>query len=206
MARPPLTRDRILRAALTLIDHDGLDALSMRKLGASLGVEGMALYRHVGNKERLLEGVTELLLEDLDVRPGDSASWVDAWHAIARSYRRLARSHPGAFRLLALSPLTTAARFERAQVPVAILREAGFSDATAERAFRTLLSYADGYLLRELADGNGELTPEEAEAAFDFGIQMILAGLQQHLTATRSAKRSRRTVAGAQRATARSAG
>jgi AcrR family transcriptional regulator len=206
MARPALTRDRILGAALALIDRDGLDALSMRKLGASLGVEGMALYRHVGSKERLLEGVTELLLEDLDVRPGDSASWIDAWHAIARSYRRLARSHPGAFRLLALSPLTTAARFERAQVPVAILREAGFSDATAERAFRTLLSYADGYLLRELADANGELTPEEADAAFDFGIQMILAGLQQHLTSTRSAKRSRRTVAGAQRASDRSAG
>src|SRR3954468_6979695 len=197
MARPALTRDRILRAALTLIDRDGLDALSMRKLGATLRVEGMALYRHVGSKERLLEGVTELLLEDLDVRSGDFASWIDAWHAIARSYRRLARSHPGAFRLLALSPLTTAARFERAQVPVAILREAGFSDATAERAFRTLLSYADGYLLRELADANGELPPEEAEAAFDFGIQMILAGLQQHLTSTRSAKRSRRRVAGA---------
>jgi AcrR family transcriptional regulator len=206
MARPPLTRDRILRAALTLIDRDGLDALSMRKLGASLGVEGMALYRHVGNKERLLEGVTELLLEDLDVGPGDSASWIDAWHAIARSYRRLARSHPGAFRLLALSPLTTAARFERAQVPVAILREAGFSDATAERAFRTLLSYADGYLLRELADANGELTPEEAEAAFDFGIQMILAGLEQQLKSSRSAKRSRRPAASGPRASDRSAG
>src|SRR3954451_8674277 len=186
MTRPPLTRDRILQAALTLLDRDGLDALSMRKLGATLGVEGMALYRHVGNKERLLEGVTELLLEDLDVRSGDSASWIDAWHAIARSYRRLARGHPGAFRLLALRSLTTAARFERAQVPVAILREAGFSDSTADQAFRTLLSYAAGYLLRELADANGELAPEEAEAAFDFGIEMILAGLRQHLASTRT--------------------
>src|SRR3954462_8886461 len=109
MNRRPLTRQRIVRAALRVLDRDGVEGLSMRKLGASLGVEGMALYRHVGNKERLLEGVTELLLEDLDVRSGDSASWIDAWHAIARSYRRLARGHPGAFRLLALSPLTTAA-------------------------------------------------------------------------------------------------
>jgi AcrR family transcriptional regulator len=184
MARPPLTRERILRAALTLIDRDGLDALSMRKLGASLGVEGMALYRHVGNKERLLEGVTELLLEDLDVRPGDSASWIDAWHAIARSYRRLARSHPGAFRLLALSPLSTAARFERAQAPVAILRAAGFDEHQAQLAFRTLLSYADGYLLRELADTDHDLPTEEAEAAFDFGIRAILTGLERHLSQT----------------------
>jgi AcrR family transcriptional regulator len=181
MARRPLNRRRILRAALKLIDRDGLDALSMRKLGAALGVEGMALYRHVGNKERLLEGVVELLLEELDVPAADSASWTDAWHAIARSYRRLAVGHPGAFPLLALSPLTTAARFERAQAPVAILRRAGFSEAGAQRAFRTLLSYADGYLLRELADGDGELTPEEADAAFDFGIRAILAGLQHEL-------------------------
>ena len=156
----------------------------MRKLGATLGVEGMALYRHVGNKERLLEGVVELLLEELDVPAVDSASWTEASQEIARSYRRLARSHPGAFPLLALSPLTTAARFERAQAPVAILRRAGFSEPGARRAFRTLLGYADGYLLRELADGDGELTPEEADAAFDFGIRAILSGLQHELTAT----------------------
>lgn len=103
---------------------------------------------------------------------------MEAWHAIARSYRRLARNHPGAFPLFALSPLTTAARFQRAQDPVGILREAGFSEAGAQRPFRTLLSYADGYLLRELADSDGELTPDEAEAAFDFGIRTILTGLQ----------------------------
>jgi AcrR family transcriptional regulator len=183
MARRPLSRQRILRAALRLIDRDGLDALSMRKLGATLGVEGMALYRHVGSKGRLLEGVAELLLEQLDVGPTGSASWIDSWHAIARSYRRLARTHPGAFPLLALSPLTTAARFERAQAPLSILRAAGFSEAGAQRAFRTLLSYADGYLLRELADGHGELTPEEADAAFDFGIRAILTGLQAELRA-----------------------
>src|SRR5438046_1033338 len=134
MARRPLTRERILRAAIKLIDRDGLDALSMRKLGASLGVEGMALYSHVGNKGQLLDGVVELLLEELDVPPAGAASWIDAWHAVARSYRQLARSHPGAFRLLALSPLTTAARFERAQAPLSILRLAGFSATGAERA------------------------------------------------------------------------
>lgn len=184
MARRRLTRQRILRAALNLIDREGLDALSMRKLGATLGVEGMALYRHVGSKQRLLEGVVELLLQQLEVPRAGSASWVEAWHAIARSYRRLALSHPGAFPLLALSPLTTAARFKRAQAPVAILRDAGFTEGDAQRAFRTLLSYADGYLLRELADRDGELTPHEAEAAFDFGIRAILTGLQQQLHAT----------------------
>jgi TetR/AcrR family transcriptional regulator, tetracycline repressor protein len=182
MAKRPLTRRRILRAALRLIDRDGLDRLSMRRLGAALGVEGMALYRHVGNKQQLLEGVVEVLLEELELPPSGSASWVDAWVALARSYRRLARSHPGAFRLLALSPLSTAARFERAQAPVAILRAAGFDEHQAQLAFRTLLSYADGYLLRELADTDHDLPTEEAEAAFDFGIRAILTGLERHLS------------------------
>lgn len=183
MAKRPLTRRRILRAALRLIDRDGLDALSMRRLGAALGVEAMALYRHVESKERLLAGVAELMLEELELPSAGAASWAEAWTALAHSYRRLARSHPGAFRLLALSPLSTAARFERARAPLAILREAGFDERQAERAFRTLLSYADGYLLRELTDGDPDLSPEEAEAAFDFGIRAILTGLERELDA-----------------------
>ena len=139
-----------------MIDRDGVDGLSMRKLGAALGVEGMALYRHVGSKERVLDGVVEVLLAELELPAAESASWIDAWQALARSYRQIAHRHRGAFRLLALSPLTTAQRFERAQAPLAILRAAGFSDTAAQRAFRTLLSYADGYLLRELTDRDAE--------------------------------------------------
>jgi AcrR family transcriptional regulator len=183
MARRPLTRRRILRTALTLIDRDGLDALSMRKLGAALGVEAMALYRHIESKDRLLDGVAEIMLEELELPSTGPAPWTDAWTALARSYRRLARSHPGAFRLLALSPLSMAARFERARAPVAILRAAGFDGRQAARAFRTLLSYADGYLLRELAERETDLSPEEAEAAFEFGIRVILAGLERELAA-----------------------
>jgi AcrR family transcriptional regulator len=183
MAKRPLTRRRILRTALKLIDRDGLDALSMRRLGAALGVEAMALYRHFASKEGLLEGVAEILLEELELPSAGTASWEEAWTALAHSYRRLAHSHPGAFRVLALSPLSTAARFERARAPVAILRDAGFDALQAERAFGTLLSYADGYLLRELADRDDVLRPEEAEAAFDFGIRAILAGLERELAA-----------------------
>jgi TetR/AcrR family transcriptional regulator, tetracycline repressor protein len=183
MAKRPLTRRRILRAALRLIDRDGVDALTMRGLGAALDVEAMALYRHVGSKQQLLEGVAELLLEELALPDADAASWQDTWTALAHSYRRLARSHPGAFRLLALSPLGVAARFERARAPMAILRAAGFDERQAERAFRTLLSYADGYLLRELAERDAGPPPDEAAAAFEFGIRAILAGLERELAA-----------------------
>jgi AcrR family transcriptional regulator len=174
--RTPLSRDRILHAALALIDRDGLDALTMRGLGAELGVEGMALYRHVGSKERLLDGVVEVLLAELELPTAPAGSWEEAWVALAHSYRRLALDHPGAFRLLALRPLGAAARFERARAPLRILRDAGFDERRAALAFRTLLSYADGHLLREL--GDDDLSADEAEAAFDFGIRAILTGLR----------------------------
>src|SRR5215469_8858987 len=73
-SRSTLTRDRIVDAALDVIDRAGLDGLSMRKLGAALGVEAMALYHHVGSKERLLEAVVERLMSELD--PGESADWL----------------------------------------------------------------------------------------------------------------------------------
>jgi AcrR family transcriptional regulator len=175
--KAPLTRDAIIRAALELIDRDGVDALTMRGLGAALGVEGMALYRHVGSKGRLLDGVVEAMLSELELPAPDAPSWQEAWIALAHSYRRLALDHPGGFRLLALSPLGTAARFEPARAPLAILRAAGFGERRAELAFRTLLSYADGHLLRELADA--DLAPDDAAAAFDFGIRAILSGLER---------------------------
>jgi len=178
VTRQPLTRRRILRAALELIDREGLEALSMRKLGAELGVEGMALYRHVAGKQALLAGVVELLLEKLEVPAAGAKTWDEAWLALARSYRRLAHDHPGGFRLLALSPLSAAERFDRAQVSVGILRDAGFDEQTARLAFGTLLSYADGYLLRELADSRRDRAPDDADAAFEFGIRAILAGLE----------------------------
>jgi AcrR family transcriptional regulator len=181
MARAPLTRERIVQAALEMIDRDGVDGLSMRKLGAALGVEGMALYRHVASKERVLDGVAEVLLAELELPDAGSASWLEACHALARSYRQIAHRHRGAFRLLALSPLTTARRFERAQAPLAILRAAGFSETAAQRAFRTLLGYADGYLLRELTDRDAELDAKEADAAFEFGLRAVLTGLDHEL-------------------------
>ena len=129
MAKRPLTRRRILRAALRLIDRDGLDALTMRGLGAALDVEAMALYRHVGSKQRLLEGVAELLLEELALPDADAASWQDTWTALAHSYRRLARSHPGAFRLLALRQPSHQVAPPRIRIQMRIVRHrmrAGF--------------------------------------------------------------------------------
>ncbi len=173
--RRRLTRRRILRAALALIDRDGLDALTMRKLGAALGVEAMALYRHVPSKDALLDGVVELLAQEIDVPPPGS-EWRDALRRILRSYRTVAHAHPHAFPLIALRPLQTADARARADAVVQMLLAAGFDERTAAVAFGTAASYANGFLLEELTvarpNGAGE---------YEAGADVILTGLELEL-------------------------
>jgi len=181
-SRPALTRERILRAALKLIDRDGIDALSMRKLGRALGVEAMSLYRYVANKDAVLAGVVELLLDELELMPAGGGWRADAGR-IVRSYRDVAQRHPKAFPLLALRPLPNAAAVERALKPVATLREAGLDEAGALTAYGVLLSYVNGHLLRELAGAPAPRASEEDP--FELGLRVILAGLERVSVAQR---------------------
>ena len=84
--RTPLSRERVTTAALLLIDADGLDALSMRKLGAALGVEAMSLYNHVANKDDLLDGMVDLVVSEIDL-PSDATDWKEAMRRRAISAR-----------------------------------------------------------------------------------------------------------------------
>src|SRR6267143_2086131 len=103
--RTPLTRLRIAQAALAVVDRDGLDALSMRRLGAELGVEGMAIYRHFPNKAAVLAGVVEALLGELVIPPPSGTPWQIVFREVARAYRALLLRHPHAIPLLAALPL-----------------------------------------------------------------------------------------------------
>src|ERR1700729_3044155 len=84
-----ITRDTVLATALAIIDRDGADALSMRRLAAALGRDPAILYRHAPNKAALLDGVTETVLAQLHVNPADP-DWVAQLRTVARDYRRLA--------------------------------------------------------------------------------------------------------------------
>src|SRR2546428_8800855 len=98
--RAVLSRERIVAGAVSLIDTEGLDALSMRRLGAALGVEAMSLYRHFPSKAALLEAVVARLLAELPVPAPTAARWQDAFRALARAYRVLLTRHPNAIPLL----------------------------------------------------------------------------------------------------------
>jgi AcrR family transcriptional regulator len=175
--RERLNREHILKAALQLAERDGLDALTMRRLGRELGVEAMALYYYFPSKEALLDGIVELLSERIEVPAGGADAWPDGIRRIMRSYRQVAHAHPETFPLLVLRPLATPVAVARAEAALDVLRRAGFDHRTAILAFRTLASYAGGFVLEELTGQAPRVTIGDREAEFEFGLDAVLNGL-----------------------------
>ena len=123
--RQPLSRRRILEAAVRFVDREGLEALSMRKLGSELGVEAMSLYNHVPNKSALLDGMVEVLLGELEIPPEDEG-WERRIREAYQAFRRLAHEHPNVFPLLVVRPPDTMDGIWLVEEFLKTLREAGF--------------------------------------------------------------------------------
>src|SRR5918992_4282985 len=135
--RQPLSRRRILEAAVRFVDREGLEALSMRKLGGELGVEAMSLYNHVPNKGALLDGMVEVLLGGVEIPPR-SKDWEERVRDGYRAFRRLAHEHPNVFPLLVQRPPETLDGAWLVEEFLQTLREAGFGAEEALHAFRSL--------------------------------------------------------------------
>ncbi len=159
--RVPLSRDQIVRAAIELIDERGVRELSMRALGQRLGVEGMALYRHVPSRDNLLDAIVERVLDDLygdpDVHLSPHEGWQDYLSRIAHGLRRLALQHPQVFPLIATRP--PAAPWIRPPLRslrwidafLAGLAGEGFDDSSTVYAYRAFSSFLLGHLLLEVS-------------------------------------------------------
>lgn len=179
-----LSRERVLASALELVDREGLSALSMRRLGAELGVEAMALYRYAEGKDGLLDGLVEALYLELEARltaaSGDAAEesdWRKELHRIARATYDVCLAHPQAVPLLTTRMLAV----PLAQRPLAVLKdhekvlvllyEAGLDEALAAAVFRAYTAWLLGYVsaeLRLMVDN-----PEEPDPAFRLGLHRM---------------------------------
>ncbi|MGF1472798.1 MAG: TetR/AcrR family transcriptional regulator C-terminal domain-containing protein [Rubrobacteraceae bacterium] len=205
MERQPLSRERILDAAMSFVDREGLEALSMRKLGAELGVEAMSLYNHVPSKGALLDGMVEVLLQRVEVPP-ESEDWETRVREAYRRFRQLAHAHPNVFPLLIVRPPDTMDGAWLVEAFLETLHQAGFDPRAALQAYRTLTSFTVGYIISELRGfamepGDGrtgaqgltaedfprlhELSPElgyiDRDAEFEAGLNTILSGLRTKL-------------------------
>lgn len=162
-----LDRRRVVTGAIGYIDRHGVETLTMRRLGSALGVEAMALYRHVDGRGPLLDAVVERLIDDLFQDPRmreDPQSWEDYLQRVANAIRDLALAHPKAFPLIA----TTPPEFPWIRPPLRSLRWVdhflnslkgyGFADADAVGAYKAFTSFLLGYLMLEAAAQSTALT------------------------------------------------
>jgi AcrR family transcriptional regulator len=168
--REPLTKDRIIEAALQVMDAEGLDAVTMRRIGRELGVEAMSLYNHVEDKDDILNGVTERVMAAFEY-PAPTGDWAEDARAMAREWRRLLGMHPSVCQLLAErhKPLEGLASFRAMDAALGLLRGAGLSNRDAAQAFNALGSYILGYVTMEqgLMLGNDEDHARQHELALD---------------------------------------
>lgn len=204
--RTPLSKDRVLRAAVALADREGLGALTMRRLGNELGVEAMSLYKHVANKDEILDGIVELVVSEINV-PEPGSDWRTAMRTRATSAREVLSRHPWAIGLFESRGAFGPAILRYLDAMIARLRAGGFSVEDAGHAFSMLDSYVYGHVIQEVSfeksGGNGvsprlmnenlqgneypdlaklitlqdETSPFDYDTEFEFGLNVILDAL-----------------------------
>src|SRR5438132_10169146 len=198
--RTPLSAERIVETAIELIDREGLEALSMRRLGSALGVEAMSLYRHYPSTAVLLEAVVGRLLAELLLPVPGSAPWQDAFRALARDYRQLLLRHPNAIPLLATLQLSNPGALGAAGAVMALRRDAVFDAPTPFHVLATADSYVTGFAYWEagtaairgsappplpagadpyIVENWSEISGADCAVAFEFGLDTFVAGLQR---------------------------
>lgn len=208
-SRQPLSRERVAAAALAFIDTHGEAALSMRKLGADLGVEAMSLYNHVANKDDLLDLVGDLLYMEIlgAYNPKQGWSWQQDARELAMVYRAAAHQHRNALSIMVDRTLPSSVKYLFLEKCYRIFTKAGFDTKEAALAFDTTASWVVGAIRQELgvmevlADrgdvyARNQLPPElldevldfaEACSAwtpqqrFDFGLNVVISGLEVQL-------------------------
>ena len=206
--RERLTRDRIIEAALRVMDAEGLEAVTMRRIGRELGVEAMSLYNHVQDKDDILEGVTDRVMNEFEF-PAPTGRWTDDARAMSREWRRLLSLHPSVCQLLAErhKPLEGLATFRAMDSALGVLRRAGLSTRDAAQAFNAMGGYILGFVMMEqgLMLGNDDdharqhdlamdalqgsglvnvmecfphFTDCTTDQQFDFGLDLMIRGIQ----------------------------
>jgi AcrR family transcriptional regulator len=172
----PISRDQVLRAALAIVDAEGVEALSMRRLGRALDRDPMAVYRYAETKTALLDGVVELVLSDLTVDATDE-DWQSQLREVARRFRAIAVAHPYVVPLLVTRPLATPlalrphGTLRPLEATLALLVRSGFRDVDALHVYRLFFGFLDGHILNELQELVDN--PEETDDLLRLGLHRL---------------------------------
>lgn len=163
--RSPLTRERVIETALQIMDAEGLEAVSMRRVAHELGVEAMSLYNHVkGGKEELLDGICERVMADFEF-PEAANDWEETCRRGARAWRNLLKKHPHVIRLFASErgPVRSPESMRPMEFALRLLREPGLSDRDTAQAFHAFGGYIQGFVMMELGSIAGGTSAEHVK-------------------------------------------
>jgi AcrR family transcriptional regulator len=175
--RAPLSRERVLRAALALADTGGIESLTMRKLGQDLDVEAMSLYNHVANKDDILDGIVDLVFSEIAL-PSGRADWKPAMRKRALSAHEALLRHPWAPSLMQSRTNPGPATLRHHDSVLGSLRNAGFTLVMAAHAVSVIDGYVYGFALQQI---NIPLQSREQVAEVGENILRQLAGEYPHL-------------------------
>ena len=216
-AREKLTRDRIVEAALDVMDREGLEALSMRRLAREVGVEAMSLYHHVADKDDLLDAVCARVMTDFRVPETDDRPWIERARHGAREWRRVLKSHPNVIALFAerSKPMTQLDALRPMEYALSLIMESGADEREAVQVFNVMGGYIMGFVMMEtgqmftagaldasnpdvsivaptfptaqlpcIAATLPHLATCDPDEQFEFGLDLMLGGLQTRFTGT----------------------
>jgi AcrR family transcriptional regulator len=164
--RVPLSRERVLDAAIKLADQGGLESLSMRKLGQELGVEAMAVYYHFANKDEVIDGIVDIVFSQIDL-PASGADWKSAMRQRAVSLRDVLLRHRWAIGLMESRRKPGPANLRHHDVVIGSLRSAGLNMPTIAHAYSLVDSYIYGFALFRM---NLPFDPSEEVAELGQGV------------------------------------
>lgn len=168
--RPRLNRERVLQAGIALADEAGIEALSMRKLGEQLAVEAMSLYKHVANKDDLLDGMVDDVFAEID-KAADDRNWRATMRRRAVSVRQVLKRHPWALPLMQSRTNPGPSTLSNLDSLIGVLRGAGFSIVLTAHALSVIDAYIYGFAIQEKA------LPFDTEERSTEVVQQILVAM-----------------------------
>jgi AcrR family transcriptional regulator len=175
----PLTREQVLDATLALAEESGLEAVSMRAVAARLGVTPMALYRHVGDKQGLLDGLVERLLDELP-EPDAALAPEERLRVLGAALRSTARRHPDAFVMLLRRPATTPASLRARERAYAALRQAGVPEELVPRVERIVSTFMLGFAASEAGGRFAQHSSDVLDADLAWLEELVRGALAQY--------------------------
>jgi AcrR family transcriptional regulator len=168
----------VLVGAIAVADEVGVDSLTMRRLGRHLGVEAMSIYKHVADKDEILNGIVDVVIGEIDL-PAADANWRAAMRERATSARRVLVSHPWAVGMMESRATLGPASLTYVDAVIGSLRAGGFSNAMAAHAFLLLDSYIYGFVVQEMSMSFG--TAEETAAQAGATLEALPTDQYPHL-------------------------